>query len=258
MLCSDDQRASFETHGWLVLREVVRRDRIAGINQAFDNFFETLPGPPVPVRQLPGVCRRDDLLLKHLYEGLAATICNLLGAPSLQLLQDSLLFKAPAANGVVALHQDYAYTGFLDPPAIVSVGLALTDASVENGCLYVVDGSHKWGLAGNFHIFADTLTANTESSLSVDQQRLLSDARIPLEVRAGDVTIHHCLTFHGSYPNTSTLPRKTIVTHVFSSDCKLVSERLPKQAQGHFQTDEHGRLTGSGFPVLGSGSNASA
>jgi ectoine hydroxylase-related dioxygenase (phytanoyl-CoA dioxygenase family) len=236
----------------------VPRQRLDDLNQAFDNLFRTLRGHPAAVHQLAGVCRNDELLLRHLYEGLAASVRHLLDAPGLQLLQDSLLLKPPAANGTVALHQDYTYTGFLDPPAVVSVGLALTDASVENGCLYVVDRSHKWGLGGDFHIFADGLATSMESGLSVDQRRQLSDAKIPLEVRAGDVTIHHCLTFHGSYPNTSPFPRKTIVTHVFSSGCKLVPERLPKQALTHFQTDEHGHLAGTGFPVLDSGPNASA
>jgi len=249
MLASDDQHAWFDAHGWLVLRDVVPPNIIPELNHAFDHLFESAHGQSGSVRQLAGMCRTNDLLLRHLYDGLAATVRYLLGAPGLQLLQDSLLLKPPAANGTVALHQDYTYTGFLDPPAIVSVGLALTDASVENGCLYVVDGSHKRGLAGDFHIFADAL-ATTPGSTQYE--------KTPLQVRAGDVTIHHCLTLHGSYPNTSPNPRKTIVTHVFSSGCRLVPERLPKHVHAHFQTDGHGHLTGPGFPVLDSGSNASA
>jgi ectoine hydroxylase-related dioxygenase (phytanoyl-CoA dioxygenase family) len=69
-------------------------------------------------------------------------------------------------------------------------------------------------------------------------------------VRAGDVTIHHCLTLHGSDPNRSSRPRKTIVTHLFSGDCRLVPDRLPAAQLHHFSTDEDGHLTAPAFPQL--------
>ena len=161
--------------------------------------------------------------LRHLHDGVAEIACHLLGAPSIRLLQDALLLKHPSARGSIALHQDYSYTGFLDPPSIVSVGLALNDASAESGCLHVIDGSHTWGLVGGLRIFADALQTDLDQLLSSDQRESVDRRRIPLEVRAGDVTIHHCLTLHGSDDNRSSRPRKTIVTHLFSGECRLVA-----------------------------------
>jgi hypothetical protein len=66
------------------------------------------------------------------------------------------------------------------------------------------------------------------------------------------VTLHHCLTFHGSYPNSGRHPRKTIVTHLFSGDCKLARGRLPLGAESWFETDDQDRLTGDRFPKLSS------
>jgi ectoine hydroxylase-related dioxygenase (phytanoyl-CoA dioxygenase family) len=174
----------------------------------------------------------------------------LIGAPSIRLLQDVLLLKLPSGDGSVEPHQDYTYTGFLDPAAIVSVGLAVTDAAEEDGCLYVVDASHKWGLVGDLHVFAGELQRNVHELLSPAQRDLVEHARTPLQVHAGDVTIHHCLTFHGSYPNTGQHPRKTVVTHLFNGDCKLARGRLPRGAEGWFETDDQDHLTGASFPEL--------
>jgi ectoine hydroxylase-related dioxygenase (phytanoyl-CoA dioxygenase family) len=249
-----DRRAHFEAHGWLVLRAVVSDRDLAELKRIFDDVMTPFAAPPGEGRSSvvhrPNACRTNRLMLRHLHDGVAAIACDLLGARSVQLLQDTLLLKHPSAAGSIALHQDYSYTGYLDPPSSVAVGLALTEATRESGCLYVVDGSHTWGLVSGFHVFADKLQKDLENRLSPAQRERVNRAKIPLEVRAGDVTIHHCLTLHGSGDNTSHRPRKTVVTHLFSGDCTLVRERLPPEAQHRFTTDDQRRLTAPAFPTL--------
>jgi ectoine hydroxylase-related dioxygenase (phytanoyl-CoA dioxygenase family) len=189
-------------------------------------------------------------LLRHLHDGVAAAAAHVLGASSVRLLQDALLLKQPSDNSRIALHQDYTYTGYLDPPDMLAVGLALNDAPAESGCLHVVDGSHTWGLVGDLRIFAGDLQQDLGDLLSPAQREVVDHRRIPLEVCAGDVTIHHCLTLHGSDSNLSRAPRKTIVTHLFAGDCRLAADRLPASHRHHFLTDDQGRLTGPGFPLL--------
>jgi YD repeat-containing protein len=55
---------------------------------------------------------------------------------------------------------------------------------------------------------------------------------------------------HGSGDNTSDRPRKTVIAHLFNGDCTLVRERLPRQVQHRFTTDEQGHLTAPAFPTL--------
>jgi len=242
---------SFDSQGWLVLRNVVQRTDVEQLNRVFDQLMgtpETQAGSGI--QQRPNSSPGNPILLRHLYDGLAELVCELLRSSSVQLLQDTLLLKPPATNERIALHQDYSYTGFLDPPTMVSVGLALSDASVEDGCLYVIDGSHRWGLADDFHIFARHLQSQVDGSLSPQQRELVSKSKVPLEVRAGDVTIHHCLTFHGSDENKSAWPRKAIVAHLLSGDCRLVRDRLPAHTAAHFPTDANGHLAADAFPIL--------
>jgi len=253
MVPSEQQRERFEDHGWLVLRGVVPTERVAQLTRAFDHRMSSLlpaSSGESSLLQLPAACRTDEVLLRHLYEGVAELAGHLIGAPSMHLLQDVLLLKLPSGDGSVDPHQDYTYTGFLDPAAIVSVGLALTPAAEEDGCLYVIDASHRWGLVGELHVFSEELQRGIHDLLSPAQRDLLEHAKVPLEVHPGDVTLHHCLTFHGSYPNLGHHPRKTIVTHLFSGDCRLARGRLPLGAESWFETDDQDRLRGPRFPQL--------
>jgi len=244
---SADRRAEFEARGWLILRGVVSGRDLAMLNRIFDAAI-VVSSDGIALR--PNAGRAHAAMLRHLHDGVAAIAGRILGAPSIRLVQDTLLMKRPSANGSIALHQDFTYTGFVDRPAIVSVGLALNDASEESGCLHVVDASHTWGLLGGFQILAGELQKDIGRLLSPAQRESVRRERIPLEVRAGDVTIHHCLTLHGSDSNRSRRPRKTIVTHLASGECRIVRDRVPRAHRRHFSTDARGRLAGPAFPRL--------
>jgi ectoine hydroxylase-related dioxygenase (phytanoyl-CoA dioxygenase family) len=71
-----------------------------------------------------------------------------------------------------------------------------------------------------------------------------------LVLAAGDVSIHHCLTLHGSAPNTSARPRRTIILRMFDADCRLDPAKLPPGAESYFPTDAEGHLATSSFPLV--------
>src|SRR6516164_7824208 len=52
------------------------------------------------------------------------------------------IFKNPGAWGQPC-HQDSFYFPFTPPRPVVGVWIATTDAALDNGCLYVVPGSHR-------------------------------------------------------------------------------------------------------------------
>lgn len=249
-----ERRAAFAARGWIVLRGVVPERDLVAMNRAFDSLI----GPSDAsggVVQRPHASHADATFLRHLHGGVAAIACELLGARSVQLLQDALLLKPAARAGSVALHQDYSYTGYLDWPSGLAVGLALTDATVDSGCLNVVDGSHAWGLVGGLHLFASGLAGDLDARLTPAQRARVAEATIPLEVRAGDVTIHHCLTLHGSGGNTSARPRKTVITHLIDGDSRVLRDRLPPGAEPYFPVDDDGHLAASAFPTYGVGAS---
>jgi len=177
----------------------------------------------------------------------AALAGEALGCATVQLLQDSLLYKPAREGGPVEWHQDHTYVGFLTPARVVSLRIALLPEDERSGCLRVVDGSHRWGSVGAVRALTETRVDSLLPSLRPDQEAALAGAR-PLELEPGDVTIHHCLTLHGSGPNRSERPRKTVILRMFDGACRLDRTRLPPGAEAHFPTDETGRLATSAFP----------
>jgi phytanoyl-CoA hydroxylase len=245
---SVDEQKFFADHGWLVLRSVISAQDLIAVTEVFDRLTNDKHG--TSIWQVPGVCSQNELLLTHIRHGVGEFTANLLHATRIQLLQDALLVKPARTDGCIALHQDYSYTGFLEPSNGVSIRLSLTESSVETGCMYVIDRSHRWSHQSSLSLFSDSLQQNVAEKLPDELRALIETDRIPLHLNPGDVSIHHCLTYHGSYENSSDTVQKTIVTHIFDGDCRLIQDRLPEAAVDLFRADEDGHLLTSSFPVL--------
>lgn len=99
-------------------------------------------------------------------------------------------------NGLIhatTWHQDQGVTrANADDTDILTVWIAITDATVDNGCLQVVPYSHRHGI---------TLHC-PEAEVTIPRQ-LLAGEPLPVPVRAGDALFMHRLTQHASLPNRS-------------------------------------------------------
>jgi phytanoyl-CoA hydroxylase len=253
-----DLRRFFDRHGWLVLREVVSAERLTRITETIDYLLEargdwgSAPSDNhgTSIWQVPGMCRQNDVLLAHVRHDLGALVTDLLRADRIQLLQDTLIVKPPRVGASVELHQDFTYIGFLEPPNAISVRLSLTPSTVDTGCMYVIDRSHRWGLNGQLSLFSRQLQQGVAERLPAQLRARLVTDRIPLELAPGDVSIHHCLTHHGSFENTSETLQRTLVTHIVDGACRLLPDRLPDHAIQYFDTSADGHLSPASFPVL--------
>ena len=97
-----------------------------------------------------------------------------------------------------AWHQDNGY-GQLEPANAISCLTALDDADQENGCLWLIPGSHRSGQIdvgedGSAH----AKRAMTEIHLEVDEPQA-----IPIPMKAGECLIFNCWTLHKSDGNLS-------------------------------------------------------
>jgi hypothetical protein len=72
-----------------------------------------------------------------------AGIARSLGYRDPRVLQSMVILKQPEIGGAVPPHQDSCFL-YTDPPSAVGFWYALEDATLENGCLSFLPGSHKW------------------------------------------------------------------------------------------------------------------
>lgn len=96
-------------------------------------------------------------------------------------------------------HQDNGY-GIVSPATNVTVWVALDDATIDNGCIWVVPGSHKKGLVAHKRKSPDVFQLITENDPS--------EKEIPVELKAGEAVIFSGLTLHRSKQNHTDKPRR--------------------------------------------------
>lgn len=86
--------------------------------------------------------------------------------------------------------------------------IGLDDANVDNGCLYYIPGSHKWGLLPITGLAGDMDAVKT----ILDTDQLVSfENKFANELPKGYASFHHPLMMHGSYANTSERSRRAVV-----------------------------------------------
>lgn len=137
-------------------------------------------------------------------------------------VQSMLIFKHPGIGGEVVPHQDSTFLA-TDPPSVVGLWLALEDATVENGCLWGLPGSHKQGVMRRF-IRSDNGKVHFEGSLPDYGSEL--EGFEPIEVAAGSLVILHGTNVHASKVNESNISRHAFSVHVVegSPDVKWLPE----------------------------------
>lgn len=133
---------------------------------------------------------------------------------SFRLFHDQLFCKPPLHGGVVAWHQDFSYWTFTKPMHHLTCWIGLDDANTENGCLYFLPGSHKWGLLPITGLTGDM---NAIKNVLNEEQNTVFKNRVANELPKGYASFHHPLMIHGSYANYSTRPRRAVVLNAMAS-----------------------------------------
>jgi ectoine hydroxylase-related dioxygenase (phytanoyl-CoA dioxygenase family) len=117
--------------------------------------------------------------------------------PDIRLFHLSIWPKNAHDPAFVSWHQDATYFG-LEPPVQVTAWVALTDASVESGCMEVVPGSH--GLGQLHHGESDAPHNLLSRGQTVTEEFGRGDS-VFMAVRAGQMSLHHTHLVHRSGAN---------------------------------------------------------
>lgn len=145
---------------------------------------------------------------------------QLLGGKGFRLFHDQLFSKPAKHGGVVAWHQDFSYWTWTAPMAHLTCWMGLDDVDVENGCMYYVPGSHRWGLLEKKSLAGDMDAIRADLT---PEQVADFDRKTPIEMKAGEASFHHPLMMHGSYENRSERRRRATLVNVFADG--VVSNR---------------------------------
>jgi phytanoyl-CoA hydroxylase len=111
-----------------------------------------------------------------------------------------VMTKQPRFSSDTLWHQDIRYWTYRRPE-LISIWLALGSERPDNGCLWIIPGSHRQDFSQRQ--FDQALFFRTDLP---ENQELIS-SRIAVELEPGDVLFFHCLTLHAASKNSSSHPK---------------------------------------------------
>ncbi len=119
--------------------------------------------------------------------------------PDILAYHATMWIKDARQAAFVRWHQDGAYF-FLDPPEQVTAWVALSDASVEAGCMQGLAGTHRLGPIAHDDKPAPGNLIKRGQGIS-DRFDRASGTFMPLA--AGEMSLHHTFLVHSSGPNNT-------------------------------------------------------
>jgi ectoine hydroxylase-related dioxygenase (phytanoyl-CoA dioxygenase family) len=174
---------------------------------------------------------------------------QLLGT-NFRLFHDQLFSKPARHGGVVAWHQDFSYWTWTAPMSHLTCWIGLDDVDKENGCMYYIPKSHRWGL-----LEKESLTGDMDAIREklTEEQVTDFDKKVPVEMKAGEASFHHPLLMHGSYKNNSERGRRSTIINVFADG--VVSNRKDDGsnapgADNYPRIDKGEKMGGAYYPLL--------
>ncbi|HWL44446.1 MAG TPA: phytanoyl-CoA dioxygenase family protein [Ilumatobacter sp.] len=190
---------AYERDGFAVFPQVLDPDRVAAARDHVAWLQER--HPERRPEQLDTRLVADDPFWLDLVadDRLLDVAAHFIGG-DIALFASHYISKPPFDGQAVLWHQDAAYWP-LEPMEVVSLWLAVDDATTENGCLRVVPGSHRWPVAALRERTDLDNVLSTESAVEVDES-----AAVDVVLQAGDVEVHHAAMLHASRANLS--PRR--------------------------------------------------
>jgi chlorinating enzyme len=199
-----------------------------------------------PLSRVPGQFRAKthllytwmDELVRH--PGILDAIESLIGSDIL-LYHLTYWIKEPGDGSFVSWHQDGTYFN-LTPAEHVTAWVALSDATLESGCMRMLPGSHRAGQQDHEQgpIVVNLLSNGQQVALDIDESKAI-DIIVPI----GSVSFHHTHIVHSSGPNKSDDRRIGIGISYIPTRARFIGERRVSAAlvrggdeYGHFDPEK--------------------
>ncbi len=238
MRLTDEQKRFYEENGFLAVENVVSAEQVAAMRQRIEELCArwdseearrvgvqqeaeiagaaTSNKTAQTVRKFSNLVPYEDVFKAHATNpSLLDMVEDLIGAP-ISLYADQALLKPPFVGSEKMPHQDNAYFRVVPDSAVITCWCALDDATVENGCMHYMPGTHRWGVVGHEHV---------PGTPHLVPKGYDSEKAVAVPIKAGGVIFHHSCTLHHSPPNNTPHWRRAFVCHFVRSDAEMPARK---------------------------------
>jgi len=224
-----EEKEFFQKNGYYHARSVFSPDELSDMTTDFDYIIDQLQGSGETIdgtwngseiEKLVG--ENSTILHTHNVQQFSAVWLRAIQQkPFLDLAQNflgenivlhhtKLFLKPPETGSPFPMHQDWSYFPTIKDTMVAAI-IHISDATDEMGCLRVYPESHKLGRMPN---------SNGRMENPELQKYPIGNAT-RVEAKVGDVVFFSYCTLHGSMPNTSALPRKTVLVQMYAGDDRV-------------------------------------
>jgi ectoine hydroxylase-related dioxygenase (phytanoyl-CoA dioxygenase family) len=246
---------TYRRDGFVVARGLVPAELLDAAERGMERFYAGDTDAPFPGRtryddwdwspEHGDGLRKNDYTSRMVTElaglvqwpGISAFAASLAGADEVRLWHDQLLYKPgglPDASGNVGWHTDRQYWRSCSSQQMLTCWVPFHDCDERVGGVTFVAGSHRWADQDGLDFFVPDLVEQ-EASFVGDGQPI---RKVVPVLRRGDATFHHSRTVHGSGPNRTDRPRRSMAIHLQPGDNRHVAAVDPTGRPAYHRNDE--------------------
>jgi len=146
----------------------------------------------------------------------------------LRLVQDMALLKPAHIGREKPWHQDMAYFAYEPYQGVLGTWTALDAATLENGCMHVIPGSHLLGPRPHFH----------DRDCQLADEDVAAEQAVAVPLPPGGVLFFSAMLHHGTPSNRSADSRRAVQLHYAGESVRRVSQ----ERFAEIFVDEHGQF----------------
>jgi len=228
-----ENKIFYEQYGYLIGEQLLSPAEIKELRKEAVHIFKGDRGPVPGLLDTEGLEHDDEIMQKyvaiHFPNKVSRLIKNYLSHPEIvrvlkeiisanvKCMQSMLFVKGPGKAGQ-SWHQDEFYIPTRDR-SLTGAWIAIDDATISNGCLWIIPGSHRSGYIRQRVVNTSAEYADVDT---VDVSDFPGTQQIPVQVKSGTVVFFNGYTLHSSLRNkTKDCFRMALVNHYMSAESML-------------------------------------
>jgi ectoine hydroxylase-related dioxygenase (phytanoyl-CoA dioxygenase family) len=190
-------KGRYERDGYVIVRRAIDAELAGEARAHVEWLIKRNPGIR-PEQFHADMAREDPFWIRLVSDERLVDIAGEFVGPNVALFATHYICKPPRDGQAVLWHQDGSYWP-LEPMEVVTLWLAVTDSTPENGCMRVIPGTQGMRLEKvQIRNDVDNVLGSGMANELVDESRA-----VDVVLEAGDLSIHHPSLVHGSEANTS-------------------------------------------------------
>ncbi len=209
-LVSHEQARQWDEQGFFLLQGALSAETIAAVTAVIDPIEQRVTGVlranggSIMIADADAITfcvhllKRSPVLREFASSEPFTSLCHDLIGPDVRVYWDEAVYKKPEPEREFPWHQDNGYT-FIEPQQYLTCWVPLVDATLDNGCPWILPGLHRLGTLEHW---------STPLGFECIEG---AEGAVPVVAEAGDVVVFSSLTPHRTGPNTTDSVRKAYI-----------------------------------------------